>query len=111
LSRKQKFNYWKNPEKTARYDRIINELCHLQSFIDIQIQKNKTVIGTSLLNSKHSNNIKESEKNMYFKKFNQYMLTYVIIYDLVVLFVIPDHKKRNCYSIMDLINLQQPKKV
>jgi hypothetical protein len=27
------------------------------------------------------------------------------------LFVIPDHKKRNCYSIMDLINLQQPKKV
>jgi hypothetical protein len=20
--------YWKNPEKTARYDRIINELCH-----------------------------------------------------------------------------------
>ena len=27
---------------------------------------------------------------MYFKKFNQYMLTYVIIlYDLVVLFVIP----------------------
>jgi hypothetical protein len=28
LSRKQKFNYWKNPEKTARYDRIINELCH-----------------------------------------------------------------------------------
>jgi hypothetical protein len=54
-----------------------------------QIQKNKTVIGTSLLNSRHSNNIKESEKNMYFKKFNQYMLTYVIIYDLVVLFVIP----------------------
>jgi hypothetical protein len=54
-----------------------------------QIQKNKTVIGTSLLNSKHSNNIKESEKNMYFKKFNQYMLTYVIIYDLVVSFVIP----------------------
>jgi len=28
LSRKQQFNYWKNPEKTARYDRIINELCH-----------------------------------------------------------------------------------
>ena len=54
-----------------------------------QIQKNKTVIGTSLLNSKHSNNIKESEKNMYFKQFNQYMLTYVIIYDLVILFVIP----------------------
>ena len=26
---------------------------------------------------------------MYFKKFNQYMLTYVIIYDLVVVFVIP----------------------
>ena len=26
---------------------------------------------------------------MYFKKFNQYMLTYVIIYDLVVLFDIP----------------------
>jgi hypothetical protein len=54
-----------------------------------QIQKNKTVIGTSLLNSKHSNNIKESEQNMYFNKFNQYMLTYVIIYDLVLLFVIP----------------------
>jgi hypothetical protein len=54
-----------------------------------QIQKNKTVIGTSLLNSKHSNNIKESEKNMYFKQFKQYMLTYVIIYDLVILFVIP----------------------
>ena len=28
LSRKQKFNYWKNSEKTARYDRIINKLCH-----------------------------------------------------------------------------------
>jgi len=28
LSRKQKFNYWKNLEKTGRYDRIINELCH-----------------------------------------------------------------------------------
>jgi predicted nucleic acid-binding Zn finger protein len=28
LSRKQKFNYWKNPEKIGRYDRIINELCH-----------------------------------------------------------------------------------
>jgi hypothetical protein len=28
LSRKHKFNYWKNPEKTARYDRIISELCH-----------------------------------------------------------------------------------
>ena len=54
-----------------------------------QIQKNKAVIGTSLLNSKHSNNTEESEKNMYFKKFNQYILTYVIIYDLVVLFVIP----------------------
>ena len=26
---------------------------------------------------------------MYFKKFNQYMLACVIIYDLVVLFVIP----------------------
>jgi hypothetical protein len=25
LSRKQKFNYWKKPEKTARYDSIINE--------------------------------------------------------------------------------------
>ena len=23
-----RLNYWKNPEKTARYDRIINELCH-----------------------------------------------------------------------------------
>jgi uncharacterized protein YyaL (SSP411 family) len=33
-----------------------------------QIQKNKTVIGTSVLNSKHSNNIKESEKNMFNKK-------------------------------------------
>ena len=30
----QKFNYWKNPEKTARYDRIINDLCHFYSFID-----------------------------------------------------------------------------
>ena len=54
-----------------------------------QIQKNKTVIGTSLLNSIHSNNINESEQNMYFKQFNHYMLTYVIIYDLVILFVIP----------------------
>ena len=32
------------------------------NFFIFQIQKNKTVIGTSLLNSKHSNNIKESEK-------------------------------------------------
>jgi hypothetical protein len=28
ISRKQKFNHWKNTEKTGRYDRIINELCH-----------------------------------------------------------------------------------
>jgi hypothetical protein len=28
LSRMQKFNYLKNPVKTGRYDRIINELCH-----------------------------------------------------------------------------------
>jgi hypothetical protein len=33
--------------------------------------------------------IPESEKNMYFKQFNQYMLIYVMIYDLVILFVIP----------------------
>ena len=33
-----------------------------------QIQKNKTVIGTSLLNSKHSNNIKESEKKHVLQK-------------------------------------------
>jgi hypothetical protein len=33
LSRKQKFNYWENPEKTARYDRIINELCVVVRFI------------------------------------------------------------------------------
>jgi hypothetical protein len=28
LSRKQKFNYWNTQDKSARYDRIINELCH-----------------------------------------------------------------------------------
>jgi hypothetical protein len=33
-----------------------------------QIQKNKTVIGTSLLNSKHSNNIKESKKKHVLQK-------------------------------------------
>jgi hypothetical protein len=33
--------------------------------------------------------LKNQKKNMYFKKFNQYMLNYVIIYDLVLLFVIP----------------------
>ena len=28
LYSKQKFNYWEKPKKTARYDKIINKLCH-----------------------------------------------------------------------------------
>jgi hypothetical protein len=76
-------------KKNIEFDCVIIKKEIVIQFFIFQIQKNKTVIGTSLLNSKHSNNIKESEKNMCFKKFNQYMLTYVIIYGLVVLFVIP----------------------